>query len=118
MEKIFDPESLIELLELIGVGGLQELIAVFFEEFQERHTALKQSYHDGGLEEMQQQAHALKSLCAGVGLMHLHAVAAQIDMAAKAKNLVEARHHSQQFLADTDVGLSALRGFVADHVTG
>ncbi len=118
MEKIFDPESLIDLLELIGVGALQELVSVFFDEFQDRHGALKQAYHDGSLGEMQQQAHALKSICAGVGLMHLHAVAVQIDLAAKAKNLVEARHHSQQFLADTAVGLSALRGFVADHVTG
>lgn len=118
MEKNFNPESLIDLLELIGVGALQELVSVFFDEFQDRHGALKQAYHDGSLGEMQQQAHALKSICAGVGLMHLHAVAEQIDLAAKAKNLVEARHHSQQFLADTDVGLSALRGFVADHVTG
>ncbi|MBM3602659.1 MAG: hypothetical protein FJX22_02625 [Alphaproteobacteria bacterium] len=116
MTQIFDAECLAELIEVVGVGGLQELMAVFFEEFQERYIALKQGYHDGNLEEMQRQAHALKSLCAGVGLVHLHLVAEQIDMAAKAKNLGEARHHSQQFLADTDVGLSALRGFVADHV--
>ena len=118
MEKVFNPESLIELIETVGLDTLPQLVEIFFDEFQERHIALKHAYQSGNLIEMQQQAHVLKSVCAGVGLTHLQTVAERIDLAAKGNSLSEARHHSQQFLADIDVSLSALRGFIADHAAG
>jgi HPt (histidine-containing phosphotransfer) domain-containing protein len=109
MQAIFIPDVLDNLIDSIGAGCIGNLLEVFVDEFQERCQLLQQASTAKDYPAIKEQIHALKSTCAGVGLMRLQELAQEIETASQLQNWKKTDQSTKQFLHEAYNGLNALK---------
>ncbi len=108
-----DPINYVEVLERIGgdVGFLEELLDIYFVEFQERRSQIEKAIAGEDFGIIQEIGHSLKGASANLSLPELRRVAASLEAAARDRNIEQARQAFVSLL--NECGL--LHDFVRRH---
>jgi CheY-like chemotaxis protein/HPt (histidine-containing phosphotransfer) domain-containing protein len=118
--ELIDPATLIELRELHG-DGLRELLELYLDDVASQMPRLVEAIEQGALESVALTAHRLKGSSLAVGAQLVSAIAAELEIRAKAgerDSAGELARSLERAVSDTGATLRAESGGVRSGVSG
>ena len=98
-----------ELRGIVGADSMRELLAAFFADTPQQLATLRRALTDGDAPTFERAAHTLKSTSATFGAMAMSALARELELTGKARDLGGAAAKLEGLAAEAVAAETALR---------